>query len=111
MSSLDAGGAVTRQALREGEVDVGLLFTTDPTIATDGLVELADDRGLQPAENVTPVLRTEVVDRWGSKPVELIDAVSGRLTTAELRQLNAEVGAGKTSRAAAASWLEAQQLP
>ncbi len=46
-------------------IDVALLFTTDPAIDTDDLVELADDRHLQPAENVTPLVRTEVVDRWG----------------------------------------------
>ena len=60
---LDAGGPTTRQALRNRDVDVALLFTTDPTIADEGFVELQDDRGLQPAENVTPIVRNEVVDQ------------------------------------------------
>ena len=47
-------------------MDVALLFSTDPAIADDGLVELTDDLHLQPAENVTPLLRTEVVERVGS---------------------------------------------
>ena len=59
---LDVGGPLTHQALDGGHVDAALLFTTDPCIATEGLVMLADDRGLQPAENVTPLVRTEVVD-------------------------------------------------
>ena len=75
---LDAGGPVTRQALKDGYVDVALLFTTDPAIERDGLVELVDDRGLQPAENVIPLVRTEVVERFGPELVKLIDAVSAR---------------------------------
>ena len=35
------------------------------TRRADGLVELNDDRRLQPAENVTPVVRAEVVDALG----------------------------------------------
>ena len=63
---LDAGGPISRQALLAGDVDVALLFTTDPAITQHGLVELVDDRHLQPAENVTPLVRAEVVDRWGA---------------------------------------------
>ena len=37
-----------------------------PRSPSGDLVELADDRGLQPAENVTPLVRAEVVDRWGT---------------------------------------------
>ena len=86
---LDAGGPLTRQALREGDVDVGLLFTTDPVDRRrSDLVELADDRGLQPAENVTPLVRAELVDRWGDDVVDVIDAVSARLTTEAVRDLN-----------------------
>ena len=91
--ALDAGGALTHQALRQGDVDVALLFTTDPLIAELDLVELADDRGLQPAENITPLVRTEIVDRWGDDVVSVIDAASAKLTTAAVRALNAAAGA------------------
>ena len=47
------------------------------------LVELADDRGLQPAENITPLVPREVVERWGDGVVDVIDAMSARLTTAD----------------------------
>ena len=69
-SRLDTGGPVTRQALNDGYVDIALLFTTDPSIARDKLVELVDDRDLQPAENVIPLVRTEVVDRFGPELVQ-----------------------------------------
>ena len=90
--TLDAGGALTRQALQGGHVDVALLFTTDPAIDELDLVELADDRGLQPAENITPLVRREVIDRGATSVVVVIDAVSARLTTAAVRELNAAAG-------------------
>jgi osmoprotectant transport system substrate-binding protein len=86
---LDAGGPVTRQALDRGFIDVALLFTTDPKI--DNYVELDDDRHLQPAENVVPVVHRAVVDRWGARLVDVVDEVSSHLTTEVLRALNGEV--------------------
>ena len=74
---LDVGGPLTHQALARGHVDVALLFTTDPGIAADDLVVLADDMALQPAENVTPVVGGTVVDRWGPPVVDVVDAVFG----------------------------------
>jgi osmoprotectant transport system substrate-binding protein len=105
---LDPGGPLTRQALRNGEIDVALLFTTDPAIEGEGLVELIDDRNLQPAENVTPFIRSEVVERWGDDVVGVIDRVSRVLTTAAVRELNAaasgEPGSDDAASVAAA-WL------
>ncbi len=37
------------------------LPVSDPAITADHLVVLADDRGLQPAENVVPLVRRDVV--------------------------------------------------
>ena len=51
-------------------------------------MELTDDRGLQPAENITPLVRAEVVERWGADVVAVIDAVSAHLTTAAVRDLD-----------------------
>jgi osmoprotectant transport system substrate-binding protein len=107
---LDTAGPVTVQALEGGNVDVALLFTTDPTIGGP-LVELADDRRLQPAENVTPLVRREVIDRWGPGVAACLDAVSRRLTTNDLRHLNALMAGGKESvRAVATQWLKAEGL-
>ena len=107
---LDAGGPITRQALKDGYVDMAVLFTTDPAIERDHLVELVDDRSLQPAENVIPLVRTEVVAQFGPDMVKLVGAVSARLTTAVLRDLNAQVESGKTAAAVAAGWLKVEDL-
>jgi osmoprotectant transport system substrate-binding protein len=107
--SLDAGGPASHQALRNGDVDVALMFTSDPALSD--YVELVDDRALQPAENVTPVVRTEVLDRWDPAVTEVIDAVSGELDTATLRELNAadaaEPGTADVS-AVASAWLQSE---
>ena len=109
--ALEAGGPVTHQALGDGYVDVALLFSTDPELVD--YVELTDDRHLQPAENVTPLVRTEIVDRWGADVVAVINAVSHELDTDTLRKLNtanaATPGAGDVA-AIAADWLEAEGL-
>jgi len=62
---LDSGGPLTLQALVAGDIGAALLFTTDPNIRARHLVVLADNRGLQPAENIVPVLRRTTVDRFG----------------------------------------------
>ena len=106
----DVGGPVTVNALKRGQVDAADLFTTDPSIARDKLVELVDDRDLQPSENVIPLVRTEVVDRFGPELVKLVDKVSAQLTTAVLSDLNAQVEGGSTVAAVATSWLNSKGL-
>jgi osmoprotectant transport system substrate-binding protein len=104
--SLDAGGPVTREALRNGGVDIALLFTTDPAIGGEGFVELSDDRHLQPAENITPLIRTAIITRWGTDVVSVIDNTSRRLTTDAVRSLNAQMDSEQADvTAIAAAWL------
>ncbi len=107
--ALDAGGPLTHQSLRDGGVDVALMFTTDPDL--DDFVELVDDKGLQPAENVTPLIRSDVVDRFGQDVTALLDAVSRELDTRTLRELNAtdaEEPGSEDAAAIAGAWLQAQ---
>jgi osmoprotectant transport system substrate-binding protein len=109
--ALDAGGPLTHQALDGGGVDVALLFTTDPSLDDSGIVELTDDRQLQPSENVTPLIHDDVVAHWGPELVERIDRTSVRLTTAVLRRLNEQVASGTDDVATiAARWLEGEGL-
>jgi osmoprotectant transport system substrate-binding protein len=108
---LDTGGPLTRQALVAGYIDVALLFTTDPGIPARHLVVLADDRGLQPAENITPLVRRDVIARYGPNLVAVLNGVSALLDTGTLRALDARVElAGQNPRLVAGSWLRAQGL-
>jgi osmoprotectant transport system substrate-binding protein len=104
---LDVGGPLTVAALEGGEVDVALLFTSDGVITAKGFVLLEDDQNLQPAENIVPVVRTEIVDEYGDGFVELINEVSAKITTAELSALNSRFGEGEDPDALALEWLTA----
>jgi len=109
--SLDAGGPLTLQALEEGDIGVALLFTTDPDIPARHLVVLADDRGLQPAENITPVVRRDVIARYGPNLLAALNTVSALLDTGTLRGLDARVElAGQDPRLVAGRWLRARGL-
>jgi osmoprotectant transport system substrate-binding protein len=109
--ALDAGGPLTRQALLAGDIDVAELFTTDPAIRERHLVVLADNRGLQPAENVVPVLRRGTAERYGTGLAAALNSVSARLSTAALTALNAQVElGGRVPRVVAERWLRDQGL-
>jgi osmoprotectant transport system substrate-binding protein len=108
---LDAGGPITLSALRSGQIDVGLLFSTDPALEGGDLVPLDDDRQLQPADNVTPVVRADLVKRYGERLVAAVDEVSSRLTTEGLRSLNAQLlSPGAKTSVVARRWLQDQGL-
>jgi osmoprotectant transport system substrate-binding protein len=109
-SNLDTGGPRTVSALAEGTVDVALLFTSDGAIDLNDFVLLEDDQNLQPAENVTPVIRTGVLDRFGPSLADTVNAVSALLSTGELRTLNAEVARGATPEQIASRWLASNGL-
>jgi osmoprotectant transport system substrate-binding protein len=107
---LDAGGPLTRQALAAGDIGAALLFTTDPAIHARHLIILADNRRLQPAENVVPVLRRSTAARYPGL-LAAVDAVSARLSTAVLASLDAQVEQdGRAPSAVAERWLQAQGL-
>jgi len=105
---LDAGGPVTKEALDRGDIDVALLFSSDGGIAARGWVVLEDDKELQPSENLIPVIRTEVVN---DEITDLLNAVSAKLTTEELSELNRQVDVDKEDpENVARTWLEEQGL-
>ncbi|MGY1601130.1 ABC transporter substrate-binding protein [Geodermatophilus sp. SYSU D00815] len=106
--SMPSRGA-TVEALVAGEIDVGLLETTDARLGTAPVLLLLDDRGLQPHENVVPLVRTAVLDRWGDRLREALDGTSARLTTQALVALNRAVEIdGRTPDEAAALWWDRQ---
>jgi osmoprotectant transport system substrate-binding protein len=102
---LDVGGPLTRQAVEQSQVDVALMFSSEPALVNAGLIALTDDKSLQPAENVTPLVNRATVRRFGPGFVDVVNRVSAALTTADLRALNAQVAAGTSTSEAAAGWL------
>lgn len=85
---LDAGGPLTTEALNSGQIDVGRVFTTQGVIEEFGWVVLEDDQGLVPAENIIPLIRSEVL----TDDVEsVLNELSAALTTEDLTALNKRV--------------------
>ncbi|CAA9276514.1 MAG: ABC transporter, substrate-binding protein (cluster 13, osmolytes) [uncultured Blastococcus sp.] len=80
----------TVEALLSGDIQVGLLETTDARLAVAPVMLLIDDLGLQPRENVVPLVRADVADRWEGL-TEALDETSALLTTGDLVQLNRAV--------------------
>lgn len=85
---LDTAGPQTVQALQEGRVDVARVFSTSSFIEENGFVVLEEDMPLIPGENITPLVRSEVVD---DALTEALNSVSEALTTEALTELNARV--------------------
>ncbi len=89
--ALDAGGPLTVAALQNGDIQVGLLFTTNGLIDANGWVLLEDDKNLQNAENVVPVVNEKIATEYGEGLQKALDGVSAKLTTKELAALNKQV--------------------
>jgi osmoprotectant transport system substrate-binding protein len=97
--------AATVEALVAGQIDVGLLETTDARLGIAPITLLIDDLGLQPHENVVPLVGEEVADRWGEELTGALEETSARLTTAGLIRLNQAVELdGATPAEAADAW-------
>jgi osmoprotectant transport system substrate-binding protein len=86
--ALDTDGPLTRAAFANNSIQVGLVFSSDADLDSLGLVVLKDDKHLEAADNVVPIVRTSVASDEVKK---VLNAVSAGLTTAELVQLNSEV--------------------
>ena len=74
----------------DGESQLGLTSTTDGTLADQGLVLLADDRGIQAAQNLVPAVSSE----WLADNPEAADALNAlmaALTTEKLTELNGRI--------------------
>ncbi len=99
--------AVTAEALIRDEIDVGVMFSTAAEVATGPFVVLDDDLGLQPADNVVPVIRRAALDRWGTDVADALNAMSSRLTTIALQLMNRSIQDGSEIRDVAAIWLAA----
>jgi osmoprotectant transport system substrate-binding protein len=89
-------GGLTYQALRDGQVDLALVLSTDGRIPAFGFVVLKDDKGFFPSYALTPVIRTKVMDE-NPKIAELLNALSSRLDDDSIAALNSRVDVGRES--------------
>jgi osmoprotectant transport system substrate-binding protein len=98
------------QALRDSQVDVGLVFATDGRVPAFDFVILTDTKGYFPTYAMTPVIRKETLDK-NPKLAEILNGLSAKLDDATMAKLNASVDVDKKSvEEVAASFLKAQSL-
>ncbi|MET8884569.1 ABC transporter substrate-binding protein [Streptomyces rubiginosohelvolus] len=101
------GTPQSKQAVRDGKVQLVLTTTTDAVL--DGLVFLEDDKKLQNADNVLPVLNTK--DAGDPEIADALGKLTDTLTTEELAELNRKVDAERAKPAdVAKEYLESKNL-
>ena len=102
-TSLDAGGPLTVNALKNGQVQAADIFTTDPSIPANGFVVLQDPKNLYTAQNVLPLISSAAVT---PAVRDTLNAVSAKLDTTTLTDLDAKVIARKQDpQTVATAWL------
>ena len=91
---MDSG--LVYQALRDEQVDVGLVFATDGRIPAFDFQVLEDDQNFFPAYALTPVVRQATLDA-NPELAEQMNTLSGLLNNDTMSTLNARVDVDKTS--------------
>lgn len=84
----DGGGPATVRALVDGTVTAANIFSTSPAIPQNNLVVLEDPKNNFLAGNVVPLVNSQ---KKSDQLKTVMDAVSEKLTTAGLTQLNGAV--------------------
>ncbi len=82
----DSSGPLTVKALVDGDIQLANIYTADPNIKSNNLVALSDPDGLFFPDNVAPVVSQKV----DAKAVKILNAVSAKLTAADLVSLNSQ---------------------
>jgi osmoprotectant transport system substrate-binding protein len=97
-------------ALKEGQVDVGLVFGTDGRIAAFNFDVLKDDKGFFPSYDMTPVVRADTLEAHPDLR-EHMNAMSAKLDSETMRTLNRRVDVeNETIEAVAQDFLKTEGL-
>lgn len=101
----DGGGPATVQALNSGAVAAANIFSTSPAIVQHHLVPLGDPENVFLAANVVPLVASQ---KMSNELKTVLDAVSAKLTTEALIELNTAVegNAGVDPDEAAGKWIK-----
>jgi len=111
VENLGACSGEMATALNDGGIGVAELCTTQADIDRFNFVLLQDDKKLIPAQNVAPVVRNDLLEAAPDDFEATLNAVSAKLTTAELTKLNVRVSVNQESiEDVARQWLADQGL-
>jgi osmoprotectant transport system substrate-binding protein len=81
-------------ALKDRQVDVGVVFATDGRIPAFNFVVLKDDKHYAAPYNLTPVVRKEILDKY-PKIADPLNALAAKLNDETMAKLNASVDVDK----------------
>ncbi|MGI9155181.1 MAG: glycine betaine ABC transporter substrate-binding protein [Marmoricola sp.] len=84
----DAGGPVTVNSLKRGQIDAADLFTTDPSIKANGFVVLTDPKHNFAAQNIVPIIDKSKATTGVKK---VLNGVQAKLSTVVLGTLIGKV--------------------
>ncbi|MGH2868568.1 MAG: glycine betaine ABC transporter substrate-binding protein [Solirubrobacteraceae bacterium] len=90
-------------ALDKGSVDTANVFTTDGQLQSGKYVILTDTKHIYGYQNVAPVVSQKLLAKEGPAFAQTLNAVSAKLTTHVMQQLNAAVDIQKVDPATVAS--------
>ncbi|MEV0230342.1 ABC transporter substrate-binding protein [Nonomuraea sp. NPDC050786] len=101
-------GPTTADAIKDGTIQVGNVFTTDPKMTANNLVPLQDPKNIFPAQNVTPLLyKAGATDTIKTT----LNAVSAKLSTQSLLDMMQKISVNKDEPATVAKeWLTSNGL-
>lgn len=104
MTINDGGGPVTVRALVDGTATAANIFSTSPAVVQDHLVALEDPGHNFLAGNIVPLVNSQ---KKSDRLKGVLDAVSAKLTTGAIAELNAEVSGngGVDPDVAARKWV------
>ena len=107
--ALDAGGPLTVAALKNGDVQAADIFSTDASIVANNFVVLTDPKSNFAAQNVVPLVNKAKVN---DTVTNTLNAISAKLTTEELTNLNAEASSDTkpSPETVAKNWLSKNNL-
>jgi len=86
--ALDTDGPLTRAAFANGTIQVGLVFSSDADLTSLNLVVLQDDKHLENADNVVPIIRNAAAT---ADVTSILNKVDAGLNTADLVSMNGQV--------------------
>ena len=103
----DSGGPLTIKALKDGDIQLANIYSSDPALAEGTLTVLEDPDGLFLASHVVPLASSRV----GEDAAAVINRVSGALTSADLVEMNrASTKDQKSASQIAREWLASKGL-
>ncbi|MCG8485674.1 MAG: glycine/betaine ABC transporter substrate-binding protein [Clostridia bacterium] len=96
---------LTYAALRGGELDINVSYSTDGRIAKFGLVNLEDNKNFFPPYYVTPILRMDYAED-NPKIVEALNELGGHWSDTDMQKYNLMVDEGQNARDVATLMLQ-----